>query len=208
MNYLLIAALAYLIGSLRVAYWIARLSTGRDLREIGSGNVGVLSTFVNVGGWAGALTLASEAFKGGLAVYLGQRLSSDELGMALGLLGGVIGTNWSIWLRGRGGRGNTAFAGAMLLIAWPVLVVLLATWFLARIITGYSFYATRLNILILPIVLGLVTQSWIFAATGVAISAIFLSKHRAETDDHLIFRRHPLAKLKVFASPTRERDSR
>ncbi|MGD8807710.1 MAG: glycerol-3-phosphate acyltransferase, partial [Chloroflexota bacterium] len=69
---LIIGALlgCYLIGSIPQAWLIARLVTGKDLRQLGSGNLGVTNTALSVARWAGLLVFLGEGLKGIGAVLL------------------------------------------------------------------------------------------------------------------------------------------
>lgn len=183
----LIAA-GYLLGSVPVAWLIAKLVTSQDLRQLGSGNVGVMNVAVSVARWAGLLVFLAEGAKGVLAVALARALDGDELAIGLVVLATVVGTRWSIWLRGAGGRGNTAGMAALLILSWLTLVIGMATWLLARLLTRSSFVATRILLVLLPFILGLVTQSWWYVLFGMALSLLYMSTHRPQTDDHLLIK--------------------
>lgn len=183
----LIAA-GYLLGSIPVAWLVARLVTGQDLRRVGSGNVGVMNVALSVARWAGLLVFLAEAAKGALAVALARSLGGGEIGVGLGVLATVAGTRWSIWLRGAGGRGNTAGMAALLVISWLTLAGVLALWLLVRLLTRSSFMTTRITLMLLPFIVGLVTQSWWYALFGMALSLVYMSTHHPETDDHLLIK--------------------
>jgi glycerol-3-phosphate acyltransferase PlsY len=183
----LIAA-GYLLGSIPVAWLIAKVVTGQDLRQLGSGNIGVMNVALSVARWAGLLVFLAEATKGMLAVALARALDGGEVAVGVAVLATVAGTRWSIWLRGAGGRGNTAGMAALLILSWLTLVIGLAIWFLARLLTRSSFVATRILLVLLPFILGLVTQSWWYVLFGVALSLFYMSTHRPESDDHLLIK--------------------
>jgi glycerol-3-phosphate acyltransferase PlsY len=97
----------YLLGSIPLAWIAAKLVTGKDLRTLGSGNVGVMNVALSVTRWAGLLVFLGEIFKGVLAVYLAVQLAgcggslapllgSSECQLAVGVtvLATVIGTRW------------------------------------------------------------------------------------------------------------------
>jgi glycerol-3-phosphate acyltransferase PlsY len=178
----------YFIGSIPVAWIVTRLVTGKDLRTLGSGNVGVMNVALSVARWAGLLVFLAEAAKGVAAVWLARRLGGGEIYLGLATIATVIGTRWSIWLRGAGGRGNTAGAAAILIIAWQAVVFGILIWFLARIITHSSFLATRITLLIMPALLGLATRSWWFVLFGIILGILYVSTQKTETDDHLIIK--------------------
>jgi glycerol-3-phosphate acyltransferase PlsY len=112
----------------------------------------------------------------------------SDLYLGLAVVSAVAGTRWSIWMRGAGGRGNTAGTAALLLIAWQSVVLSLAIWILVRFLARSSFLATRIWILSLPVTLGLVTASWTSVVWGSALSLIYLSAHSKQTDDHTLIK--------------------
>lgn len=199
----LIAA-GYLLGSIPVAWLLAKLVTGRDLRQLGSGNVGVMNVAVSVARWAGLLVFLAEAAKGVLAVALGRALGGDARAVGLVVVATVVGTRWSIWLRGAGGRGNTAGMAALLVLSWLTLLIGLAIWLLARLLTRSSFVATRILLVLLPFILGLVTQSWWYVLFGTTLSLLYMSTQRPETDDHLFIKERWPSLWAFLTGPRRE----
>jgi glycerol-3-phosphate acyltransferase PlsY len=184
----LLVVICYLIGSIPVAWLTARLVTGEDLRESGSGNVGVMNTALSVARWAGLLVFLAEAAKGAAAVVLARAWGADQVAMGLAVLATVAGTRWSIWLRGAGGRGNTAGFTAILLLSWQTVVAALVLWCLARVLARKSFLATRILLAVWPLLFGLLTQSWWNVAFGAALSLMYLSTQDPKTDDHLLIK--------------------
>jgi glycerol-3-phosphate acyltransferase PlsY len=73
---------AYLLGSIPVAWLLARWLTGHDLRRMGSGNVGVMNSALSVARWAGLLVFLTEIAKGLLAVTLPYRWGATEFMVA------------------------------------------------------------------------------------------------------------------------------
>lgn len=117
---------AYLLGAIPFAQLIAR-SKGLDLREVGSGNVGAGNVTSQIGkGW-GALAALLDLLKGLVPVYLARKA-----GMGLGAAGlvgvaAIVGHNWSIWMKGRSGRGLATSAGLMVALN-PAMIVWVAGW--------------------------------------------------------------------------------
>jgi glycerol-3-phosphate acyltransferase PlsY len=178
----------YLIGSIPVAWLLAWAVKGEDLRRLGSGNVGVMNTAVSVARWAGLVVFLTEGLKGIVTVFLVEAAGGGEVATAVAVLAAVAGTRWPVWLRGAGGRGNTTGAGAILIIAWPVLVISLVVWSAVRLLTRSSYWATRINLLSWPIIFYAVTRSWPYTLMGLALAVIYLTAQREETDDHLIIK--------------------
>ncbi|MGH8925792.1 MAG: glycerol-3-phosphate acyltransferase [Acidimicrobiia bacterium] len=115
--------LCYLIGAIPFAFVIGKLR-GVDLREVGTGNVGAGNLTRTVGVKAGIAAALLDGFKGLIPVLL---LREWEIGPAVVAISGlavVIGHNWSIFMRGRSGRGLAPSSGVLLgvepsLIVWP-----------------------------------------------------------------------------------------
>jgi acyl phosphate:glycerol-3-phosphate acyltransferase len=178
----------YLLGSIPVAWLVTEMATRRDLREMGSGNVGVMNTALSVHRWAGLIVFAAEILKGVLAVLLARRFDGSELAIGLTVLAAIAGTRWPVWLRFSGGRGNTAAAAALTLISWPTVVALTAIYLAARWTSHSNFIAMRVSLLLVPFVFGWLGQSWWWALFGACFSLMFLTTHRPESDDHLLLK--------------------
>jgi glycerol-3-phosphate acyltransferase PlsY len=182
-------AFFYLLGSIPVAWVVCKLAGGGDIRRRGSGNAGVMNVAINVARWAAVIVMAAEAAKGALTVYLAQRWGLSEWLVGLAVVAAVAGTRWSVWLKGDGGRGNTLGVAALLVLAWPVVVISLGIFIAARLLTRSSFWATRAWLLSLPLTQGLVTQSWAYVVMGGLLAVIYLSMHQTKTDDHKIIKK-------------------
>ena len=191
-----LALVGYLLGSIPLAWIVARLVTGKDLRTLGSGNVGVMNVALSVTRWAGLLVFLGELFKGVLAVYIAVAAcgypagDSLECQIAIGVtvLAAVVGTRWMVWLRFAGGRGNSVGLGAILVLSWQTLVIGFAIWVLVRLLSKSSFWATRISLITWPFVFGLLTSSWVFLLFGLALSGVYLTTHETVTDDHTLLK--------------------
>ena len=117
-----IALGAYALGCFATGYYLVRLRLGKDVRELGSGNIGAR----NVGrllGWPGfMLTVVVDFAKGGLAVYAAQHFSKDDLLIGVAMLAVVGGHVWPVQLHFRGGKGAATSLGAMLLFDYRLTV--------------------------------------------------------------------------------------
>lgn len=200
-----LAVAGYLLGSVPIAWIVARLVTGKDLRQLGSGNVGVMNVAVSVTRWAGLLVFLGEAGKGLLAVSLAERTVGSQVAISVTLLATVIGTRWMIWLRFAGGRGNTAGLAAMLRLSWQTLVLGFAVWGLIRMISRSSFWATRVSLLTWPFIFGALTRSWLYLLFGVALSAIYLTTHETVSDDHTLIKERWPSLWAFLIGPKRRR---
>jgi acyl phosphate:glycerol-3-phosphate acyltransferase len=196
---------AYLLGSIQVAWLIAKVFSHQDLRMVGSGNVGVMNTALSISRWAGLLVFLSEIGKGVLATAIPLYLNAGEQALFLTIMGVVVGTRWPFWLKFKGGRGNTAGFSALMVISFYIPLISFFLWSLAYMCLKCSFYATRLTILALPAILWLTTGSWWFVLTGIVLSLMYLQAQKRESDDHLLINEEYSSFFKFLFSPSRKR---
>ncbi|MCI0545165.1 MAG: glycerol-3-phosphate acyltransferase [Actinobacteria bacterium] len=120
---------AYLLGSIPFAQVVAR-AHGIDLRRVGGRNVGAGNVTRQLGkGW-GALAALLDGLKGLIPVYLARRAGLGPGAAGMVGLAAVVGHNWSIWMRGRSGRGLATSAGLLLALD-PALMIWPAGWAIA-----------------------------------------------------------------------------
>lgn len=205
---LALAVGGYLLGSIPVAWLITRIHLGTDLRTLGSGNVGVLNTALSVHRWAGLLVFVTEIAKGVVAVLVARHLAGNDVAIAAAALGAFVGTRWPVWLRFRGGRGNTVAASSLSMIAPLAVIALAMLWLSVRLVGRTNFTATRVMLVGLPAVLGIATWSWWWAVVGLVYAGLFLTTHSEGTDDHMIARRQYRTLGRFLTAPRRQRHLR
>ncbi|NIS80749.1 MAG: hypothetical protein GTO14_11195 [Anaerolineales bacterium] len=193
----------YMLGSISIAWLLTKFISGKDLRELGSGNVGVTNVALNVARWAGLLVFFAELAKGMLAVHVPRSLKASELQVFVTVLMAVVGTRWPVWLGFEGGRGNSVGFGALLLLSWQTFVLGLVVWLIARLLLGSSFWAARACMVTWPVIFGILMQSWLAFFTALLLAAIYFSTHQRGTDDHLIIKQRWSSLLDFLLSPRR-----
>ena len=173
--YLAIAAAGYLIGSFPTAYLIVRWSAGKNIMELGSGNVGTLNVLRATGSkMLTAANLAGDVTKGVLAMLVGLGVAAAAgLGgdgavaadvaawrpppaMGVGGISAVIGHNYSVFLRFQGGKG-IATALPVLFVFQPVLV---AVWVAGFLVTAVTTRILVLGQILATVVTPFVAYTW------------------------------------------------
>jgi len=119
-------AIAYLLGDIPFGYLLVKLTTGRDVRASGSGNIGATNVLRTTGRAAAGATLLLDMGKGYLAVWLEGRLTGGNVEwMSAAALAVMIGHSHPALLRFRGGKAMASFVGAWLcLMPLPLAAVL------------------------------------------------------------------------------------
>jgi glycerol-3-phosphate acyltransferase PlsY len=164
---------AYGIGCFSTGYYLVKLRTGRDIRKEGTGSCGARNVSRVLGSNGFALTLAGDLAKGGLAVWLAQKVSGSDRVVLFALMAVVAGHVWPAQLGFRGGKGiATSLAGLLLYDPYLTLVYLL--------LFGIGFSLTRRSVAsslgayaLLPLVSYLSKQG-LSHVCGIAVLASFI----------------------------------
>jgi glycerol-3-phosphate acyltransferase PlsY len=131
---------AYLVGSIPMGYLVARLY-GIDVTASGSGRTGGTNVLRSVGPLAAALTVLGDILKGLIPVYLLATVA-PPLVTALAAAAAVLGHNYSIFLRFRGGVGAGTAMGALGGLTFPGALIVAV---IALVALGVSRYASVLS---------------------------------------------------------------
>ena len=129
--YIIVAVLAYAIGSINFSVILSRKFAGFDIREKGSGNAGTTNMLRSVGKKAALITLVCDILKGLIAILIAFIFSkiNDKLDGALlvqiAALCVVIGHTFPIFFEFRGGKGVATSLGVLLLINWQIGIICL-----------------------------------------------------------------------------------
>lgn len=129
-QYILSLLLGYIIGSVPTAYLLVKWKSQVDIRSAGTGNVGAMNTFdVTSSKWLGFLVFLIDAIKGALAAYItGLIVGKGFWLVGLSGIGALLGHNYPLWLRFKGGRGLSTAVGITLVIGWIVVPVWCSIW--------------------------------------------------------------------------------
>ncbi len=128
-------AIAYLLGDIPFGYLLVKLTTGRDVRASGSGNIGATNVLRTTGRLAGVATLLLDMAKGFLAVWIEGRLTGGSVEwMSAAAVAVMIGHSYPVFLHFRGGKAVASFVGGWLcvmplpLAAVLIVFVVMVAW--------------------------------------------------------------------------------
>ncbi len=155
--YVIVAVFGYLLGSIPFGLVLCRLFGYGDIRKIGSGNIGATNVLRTGNKPLAFATLVLDIGKGAAAVLAVRAfVGFDEPGLIPGFVAGaaaVIGHNFPIWLKFRGGKGVATTLGTVLAAFWPAGLAAIAVWLAVAAIFRYSSLAGLLSMIAPPIVL-------------------------------------------------------
>jgi glycerol-3-phosphate acyltransferase PlsY len=167
----------YLLGSIPFGLLITRLGGTRDLRQIGSGNIGATNVLRTGRKELAILTLVCDVLKGTLAVVVADHVGGQDLAI-LAALGAFLGHLFPVWLRFRGGKGVATYIGILIALAWHAAVVFCLVWLVVAAVSRYSSLAALVASLATPFFLwsdGYQQEAQLFAL----FTVLLWVKHRS-----------------------------
>jgi acyl phosphate:glycerol-3-phosphate acyltransferase len=189
-TYILLAVVAYLLGSIPSGYLLVRFFRKEDIRQQGSGNIGATNVVRSGAKGLGALTFLLDACKGALAVFLCGRVATAvaansamaiENALALGALFAILGHIYPLWLHFKGGKGvATAFGVFMALAPLPALCAL-GLFVLVFALSRYVSLASILAAAAFPLLVRLLPHApagSLMWAVILFLAALVIFKHR------------------------------
>ncbi|MEK9678493.1 MAG: glycerol-3-phosphate 1-O-acyltransferase PlsY [Rhodospirillaceae bacterium] len=147
---LIAAILSYFLGSIPFGLVLTKLTGAGDLRQIGSGNIGATNVLRTGRKGLAAATLILDGGKGAVAALIAHHTQSFEVALIAGLFA-VLGHNFPIWLKFKGGKGVATSLGVLLAISWPTGLCACATWLLVAWLFRYSSLAALVGLAVAPI---------------------------------------------------------
>ncbi len=162
--------LGYLLGSIPFGLLLTRISGLGDIRQIGSGNIGATNVLRTGRKGLALATLLLDGGKGAAAILIVQGLADATPVALLAGLAAVLGHNFPVWLKFKGGKGVATTMGVMI-AATPIAgVMACATWVAVAVFFRISSLAALVALALAPIyalLLGRTDEGIAFAALGV-----------------------------------------
>ncbi len=179
---------AYIIGSIPTAYLFAKLFKGVDIRKFGSGNVGATNAFRVLGKLPGILVLIIDIIKGlicpTLIVDFADLPQMDVWRIILSVVV-VMGHNWTIFLKFKGGKGMATSLGALIGLAVKiegtrfVLALSVVVWLFIFLLFGFVSLASIVAGISLPIFMVAFNQPVELVSLGVVLCLFMVFRHKA-----------------------------
>ncbi|HLQ33269.1 MAG TPA: glycerol-3-phosphate acyltransferase [Chloroflexota bacterium] len=142
--------IGYLFGSIPFAIVVERWKKV-DLRRFGSGNIGASNAFIVAGKFAGVLVLLGDASKGIAAVAVaGAATGGSPVAIGGAAVGAVVGHDWSLYLRLKGGKGTATTVGVLLALDWRVLTICVVTYFVLLAATRFTVISSLATVAAAP----------------------------------------------------------
>lgn len=176
MELFLVIIASYLIGSIPVSYLVARLWKGIDIRNYGSGNVGMTNVWRNAGPVAGILAWAGDLGKGVLTIVLAKHLGGPEMVASAGIAV-LAGHSWPVFLGFKGGKMVATSVGVISAIELPVGLIAAALWLAVVGISRYVSVGSIVAVTSIPLSIWVFHLEWPYLVLGVLVALLVIYKH-------------------------------
>ena len=175
---------AYLLGSIPFGLILVKLFKSKDIREIGSGNIGATNVRRAAGWGLGIVTLAFDILKGAVPVYVaghlaGADMACNDIWISLTALSAFCGHLFPVYLKFKtGGKGVATAAGCFAVLSWPALVIALLVFVFAAGLSKRVSVGSLAAAAVLPAGVMWAQRSMVLTGCALAISALVLYRHR------------------------------
>ena len=151
MEYLIISLGSYLLGSIPFGFILTKVFLKKDIRDIGSGNIGATNALRTGNKLLGYATLILDISKAILPVLFVKFNYPDYIFIAA--LSTFLGHVFPIWLKFKGGKGVATYVGILFSINLFFGLVFIVSWAITFLISRYSSLSSLIASLIVPIYL-------------------------------------------------------
>jgi glycerol-3-phosphate acyltransferase PlsY len=175
---------AYLIGGIPFGYLLVKFTTGRDVREFGSGNIGATNVLRTTGRGIGVATLVLDICKGAFAVWLADHFThGSALWMSAASVVVMLGHAFPIFLKFKGGKAVASFVGAFAYLSPVPLLSVMVLFVIVVAITRYISLGSIVAAGIFPLCVWLLQRTaWPVTTASVIAGVFIIWRHRANID--------------------------
>lgn len=183
----------YLAGSIPFGLVLCYLAGYGDIRKIGSGNIGATNVLRTGNKWLALLTVLLDAFKAGIVAYIAYKvvpafpinegntnfpLMSNDLASLIAGTFGILGHNFPIWLKFKGGKGVASSFGFILMTQPLVALSAFGIWLIMAFAFRYSSLAALTAAAAVPVIAFFMCPP-VYAVFYTAIAVLVIVRHHA-----------------------------
>lgn len=193
-TYIIIAVIAYLIGSINFSIILSKRMAGFDIREKGSGNAGTTNMLRAVGKKAAVITLICDILKGVvsilIAVLVGKIVKNLDNALLVQLAGifVIIGHTFPVFFKFKGGKGIATALGVLLMINWQIGLICLIFALVLMALTKMVSVGSIAAAILFPILVAFIDQNyivqtsnsnWSYLVFSIIVALLVIFNHRA-----------------------------
>ena len=193
-TYIIVAVIAYLIGSINFSIILSKKMAGFDIREKGSGNTGTTNMLRSVGKKAAVITLICDILKGVvsilIAVLAGKIIKNLDNALLVQLAGifVIIGHTFPVFFKFKGGKGIATALGVLLMINWQIGLICLIFALVLMALTKMVSVGSIAAAILFPILVAFIDQNyivqtsnsnWSYLVFSIIVALLVIFNHRA-----------------------------
>lgn len=193
-TYIIVAVIAYLIGSINFSIILSKRMAGFDIREKGSGNAGTTNMLRSVGKKAAIITLICDILKGVvsilIAVLAGKIIKNLDNALLVQLAGifVIIGHTFPVFFKFKGGKGIATALGVLLMINWQIGLICLIFALVLMALTKMVSVGSIAAAILFPILVAFIDQNyivptsnsnWSYLVFSIIVALLVIFNHRA-----------------------------
>ena len=156
MDFFIIGVISYLMGSIPFGFILTKIFLKKDIREIGSGNIGATNALRTGNKVIGYSTLALDILKSVTTIIFVKIFYEDFLYLAS--LCVFLGHVFPIWLRFKGGKGVATYLGILFVINFYFGVIFIISWFITFFISKFSSLSSLVGAASIPLYLLMLSE--------------------------------------------------
>ncbi len=169
---------AYFLGTIPSGLLVARLR-GVNIQQVGSGNIGATNVLRALGVVPAVIVVILDPLKGAIATFIPSLLGIGPWGVALAGLAVVLGNNFNILLRLRGGKGIATSIGVFLVIDPLVALMCILLGVFTILVSRYVSLGSLVGMVALPLfIIVSATWAWPELLLAAALAALAVYRHR------------------------------
>ena len=149
MELILVISISYLMGSIPFGLILTKVFLKKDIRDVGSGNIGATNVLRTGNKLIGYFTLILDVLKAVIPV-LYVKFNFPEL-VYISSLSAFIGHVFPIWLKFKGGKGVATYVGILFSINYFFGIIFIVSWLIIFFISKYSSLGSIISSLLIPI---------------------------------------------------------
>ncbi len=180
--YIVVALIAYAIGSVNFSVIFSKKFAGFDVREKGSGNAGTTNMLRSVGKGAAAITLLCDILKGvvaiSIAIILGNIFNEENKALLVQIAGiaVVVGHTFPIFFGFKGGKGVATSLGVLLMSNWQIGLICLCFALVLMILTRIVSLGSCAAAILYPVLTLFIHENYIVSqGSGYFIYSVLLA---------------------------------
>jgi len=176
-QFLLLSLISYFLGSLNISYIFAKFLKNIDIRDFGSGNPGTTNVLRVLGFWPALFVFIIDILKGVFCVFLATYFGTNTY-MLFSSLFVIVGHNWPLWLRFKGGKGVATSVGMAFALNFKIALIIFLISFFIFLRTKTMSLASLTFVFLLPLFFYLFGLTYIYVILAVIICFLAVIRHK------------------------------